>query len=155
MGRCCRNSNLDMIKAALVLIYNSQGELALQLRAAGDDSYPLHWDFSAGGGVDAGEEVLAAAQREVHEELGIEIPIKQVDKFTYADVRAFDPEYVYPDALESDETMVFSGIYDGEFLPDPKEVQEIRFFKVSALKSMDIKGFHPELGYFLATRLLS
>jgi len=62
-------------KSSGVLVFNNKGELALQLRAAKDDSFPSHWDFSAGGGINAGEDNKLSAQREVKEELGIDAKV--------------------------------------------------------------------------------
>ena len=51
--------------SAVVLVFNSENNLALQLRAAHDDSYPGHWDFSAAGGIEAHETLVDAAIREL------------------------------------------------------------------------------------------
>lgn len=50
------------------------GELLLQRRADCKDSWPGRWDISCAGHLSAGDESLAAAQRELAEELGLSLP---------------------------------------------------------------------------------
>lgn len=52
---------------------NKKIEFLLQRRAEDKDSYPGCLDVSSAGHVDAGEDFIDAAQREVQEELGIKI----------------------------------------------------------------------------------
>lgn len=66
-------------RAAHVWIYNSAGEILLQLRATDKDSYPGLLDISAAGHVDAGEEPIQAAIREIREEIGLEVKAEQLD----------------------------------------------------------------------------
>jgi isopentenyl-diphosphate delta-isomerase type 1 len=61
-----------------IFIFNSRGELYLQKRAPHKDQYPDHWDSSAAGHSDPGESPRQAAQRELQEELGLEVPLKEV-----------------------------------------------------------------------------
>ena len=50
-----------------------RGKVLLQRRAAGKDSYPLFLDAGCTGHIDAGEDALSAAVREVSEEIGLKI----------------------------------------------------------------------------------
>ena len=63
-----------------VIVINDKKEIALQLRAEHDDSFPSHWDFAAGGGIDEGENEKLSAEREVFEELGLKVEVEFVDK---------------------------------------------------------------------------
>ena len=54
-----------------VLVFNNNGELLLQKRSIRKDVAPGKWDTSVGGHINPGEDVLAAALREMEEELGI------------------------------------------------------------------------------------
>jgi len=56
-----------------VWILNSKKELLIQKRAKNKRAHPGCWDISAAGHISAGQTSLEAAQREVMEELGIEI----------------------------------------------------------------------------------
>ncbi len=125
-----------MDSGAGVLVYNSRGELALQLRAKREEHYPLHWDISAAGALNADEEPLVAASRELQEELGITCDL------------TFHGSYVYP---ASGETLhVYRASYDGAFYPDPCEVEEVRWFSLVEIERMIAMGekFHPEFVYF-------
>ncbi|MFW6181360.1 MAG: NUDIX hydrolase [Spirochaetota bacterium] len=59
--------------AAHLWIFNSRGDLLLQLRAPGKDSHPGLWDISVAGHIDAGEGPESAAVREAREELGLAV----------------------------------------------------------------------------------
>ena len=124
-------------RSSVTLIFNKQGELALQKRAAHDTSYPSHWDFSAAGGIDEDEDPSDAAVRELKEELGIE------------GSPAFVGEYLYKNESTQDRLYVYRMTYDGSFSPDANEVQEVKFFsleQISAMLASDEK-FHPEFQF--------
>ena len=61
-----------------IFIFNSNGELYLQLRAPHKDQYPGHWDSSAAGHTDPGESPAETARRELGEELGLAVPLDRV-----------------------------------------------------------------------------
>lgn len=69
-----------------ILVFNSKDEVLLQQRAAHKTINPGLWDTSAAGHVEAGERCLAAAHRELEEELGIcsERPLTWVTTLTAA-----------------------------------------------------------------------
>ncbi len=52
-------------------LYTKKGEILLQQRSHKKDIFPLLWDVSAAGHIDAGETFESAAIRETHEELGL------------------------------------------------------------------------------------
>lgn len=58
-------------RAVHLFVSNKHGHVLLQKRSPWKDRFPNQWDSSAAGHVDAGEEYLHAAHRELHEELGI------------------------------------------------------------------------------------
>ena len=128
-------------KSSAVMVWNDRGELALQLRAANDDSFPSHWDFSAGGGIDAGEDEKLSAERELQEELGINAKLEFIieEHYTYP---AWNPSITREVDL-----FIFKTFHNGPFSPDPKEVQRIEFFKLEKIREMieSSEKFHSEL----------
>lgn len=65
-------------RAIHIFVFNQRGELLLQKRSHLKDAMPERWDSSAAGHVDAGEEYLPAAVRELAEELGLEQTAEQL-----------------------------------------------------------------------------
>jgi 16S rRNA (adenine1518-N6/adenine1519-N6)-dimethyltransferase len=59
-------------RAVHVLVFNRNGDLWLQKRSLHKDKNPGVWDSSVSGHLDAGEDYLKAAVRELGEEIGIE-----------------------------------------------------------------------------------
>ncbi len=57
-------------RAIHVLVHDPNGHLFLQRRSMSKDTFPGCWDSSCSGHVDAGEDYLVAARRELGEELG-------------------------------------------------------------------------------------
>lgn len=60
-----------MHRAVHVLVFNKNRDCLLQKRSHLKDRQPGVWDSSAAGHLDAGEDYLSAARRELEEELGI------------------------------------------------------------------------------------
>lgn len=104
-------------------VFNSQGELYLQKRAMDKDIQPGKWDTSVGGHVDYGEETEEALKREVREELEI-IDFKPV----------FLKRYKFVSNREAELIHSYYTIYDGAIVPDPKEISEGRFWKLTDIE---------------------
>jgi isopentenyldiphosphate isomerase len=124
-------------RSVAVLVFNDKGELALQLRAARDDKYPLHWDFSAAGGIESNEDYTRAAHRELKEELGIEADLEFIGQELFTDQNNTDDIYLYKTK------------YNGKFDPDPNEVENIQFFNLEEIEDMISRRekFHPEFPF--------
>lgn len=131
---------IEYKNVAVVNIFNDAGELALQLRAANDDSFPLYWDFAAGGGIDEGEDSQVSATREVKEELGINVNPELVS------TQHLEYQAWAPDTTRQVDIHIFKAIHNGPFNPDLKEVDKVEFFTIEQIQSMIDKGekFHPE-----------
>ncbi|GAA3552843.1 NUDIX hydrolase [Snuella lapsa] len=56
-----------------VWLYTKRGEVVIQKRVADKDTFPDLWDVSVAGHIGAGEVPLLAAQRELFEELGVDV----------------------------------------------------------------------------------
>lgn len=134
---------IEYKKSASVMVFNDKGELALQLRAAQSKRFPSHWDFSAGGGVDEGEDDESAAARELREELGISAAPQFVVRkhYTYP---AWDPSITRETDLS-----IYKTQHNGPFEPDPDEVERVEFFTLEKIGEMLQSGtkFHPEFRF--------
>lgn len=62
-------------RSVFILLFNKQGELLLQKRSQAKDSFPGYWTVSASGHVTYGQSYDEAAQREVKEEIGLDLAI--------------------------------------------------------------------------------
>lgn len=83
-GKTCPKSEIHQKgfyhNTAHVWYYNAHSEILLAQRAASKMIYPLLWDISVAGHVDAGETIAQAAIRETREEIGLEIAEHQLEK---------------------------------------------------------------------------
>lgn len=131
------NNRLEQKKSAVVLIFNDLGDLALQLRSSTDSKYAHHWDFSAAGGIEDGEDPLAADVRETKEEIGVSIKPEMIGEILYEDKRGQDYLYLY------------KAVHNGPFEVDGVEVEKVEFFSLEQIESMldNREKFHPEFPY--------
>jgi len=60
-------------RSSHIVLFNSVGQVFVQLRSLKKDNHPGLWDSSAAGHVDSGESYLNCAVRELKEELGIQV----------------------------------------------------------------------------------
>lgn len=63
-----------------VWFFTDEGEILFQKRAASKKTFPGLWDVSVAGHIAAGESIEVSAQREVLEEIGLEIKISDLTK---------------------------------------------------------------------------
>ena len=110
------HANNLLHRAVHVLIFNSAGEIFLQMRSRWKDRHPLAWDSSAAGHVNAGEEYDESAARELREELGIDIPLLRTAKLPASERTGY--EFI----------CLYAGSYDGELQLNPSEIEAGRFF---------------------------
>lgn len=61
-----------------VWLYTPEGQILLSQRAASKSIYPLLWDVSAAGHLDAGEDIVAGAIRETFEETGLRLKVEDL-----------------------------------------------------------------------------
>lgn len=127
-------------RAATIWIYNSKGEILLQLRAKNKELAPNLWDISVAGHIGIGEDPLTAAIREVGEEIGLKIEKRDLQ---FSRIRKYSMNYKHIKNRE------FYYIYFLKYDKDPKElilqeeeVQEVKFFNPDKLEK-ELKE-HPE-----------
>ena len=136
MGKLAVHEKHLLHRAFSVFIFNGTGEqVIIQKRA--DHKYHSGglWANTCCSHPRAGEALPDAVSRRLREEAGIECPVKEAGSFIY-----YAP---FADGLaEYEYDHVFVGSYDGAFVPDPAEAQEMKAVDVNWLRG-DIAA-HPE-----------
>jgi isopentenyl-diphosphate delta-isomerase type 1 len=130
-------------------VFDPGGRLLLQKRSLSKDTNPGRWDTSIGGHVAAGEPVRDALIREAREELGIDAS-GAVRLYSWLREGSFESEFAECFLLETVQ----------EVLPDPVEIDEVRFCSVAEVQAMVGKGtltpmFEEEWPMLLEARLPS
>ncbi|HTZ17101.1 MAG TPA: NUDIX domain-containing protein [Dissulfurispiraceae bacterium] len=106
-------------KVAHVLVFNESGELLLQRRSMNKDVEPGKWDTSVGGHVSPGEDIKAAAFREMEEELGISC--NDMD-FLYS--------YIFSGRHESELVFSYRCTHNGPFTYNVEEIDAVAFWRL-------------------------
>jgi len=120
-----------------VMVFDSDGKLFMQQRALSKDMYAGHWEGSLSGHVKSKESFKDAAERELHEELGICVKrghLKEILEFGLHEEneRVLAKLYVVKD-------------FKGEWKLDEEEVKTGDFWSMKKIES-ELKGkklFHP------------
>lgn len=114
-------------RAFSVFIFDSEGRMLLQQRAAGKYHGALLWSNACCSHPLPGEEVGDAAVRRLQEELGFTVPVEKILHFTYrAEVENGLVEYEFDH--------VFAGGFSGPVAPNEAEVADYRYQPVPAIK---------------------
>lgn len=131
---------IEYKKSSAILIFNDKGKLALQLRSKNDDSFPFHWDFAAGGGVNQGENPKESAARELKEELGV------VRDLEFLSQEYFQYPAWKPGVTREVDLFIYKTKNNGPFKIDPIEIDKVDFFSFEKIRDMIRVGqkFHPE-----------
>lgn len=113
-------------------LYTKHGEILLQQRSHKKSIFPLLWDVSAAGHIDAGESIEAAAIRETHEELGLNLKPNQLTKIgihkhmsLYNDgtIKDYEFHHVFLAKLTQDISTL---------IPQPEEVEAIKLVTIKS-----------------------
>ncbi len=111
----CHNGNGVLHRAFSLFIFNPDGDLLLQQRAAEKRLWPGFWSNSCCSHPRKGEELAQAAQRRCEQELGFRTPLQFLYKFEYqAQFRDLGSEHEL--------CSVFCGVYDGEIRANENEI---------------------------------
>lgn len=126
-----------------VFVFNAGGNLYLQKRSARKDVQPGKWDTSVGGHLSPGETYLAAALRELEEELGVKPRSPESLKRLHA--------YVWRTPIETEHVETYQLLYGGPFSLHPEEIEEGRFWTREAIcDSIGAGVFTPNLEHELS-----
>lgn len=117
-------------------LYTAKGEILLQQRSHKKSIYPLLWDVSAAGHVDAGESLINAAIRETQEELGLHLLPENLTKIgihkhckNYANGEIKDYEFHHVFIAELPVNIE-------ELTPDLEEVEAIKLVTFSEVVNL-------------------
>ena len=127
-------------RAFSVLLFNSQGELLIQKRAAGKYHSAGLWTNTCCSHPQPGEPIENSISRKLKQEMGIETQ----SEFGY--------KFIYRTALENGLTEyeldhVFTGTFDGTPKVNPDEVQDWKFISVHNLRK-EIKNNPNDFTYW-------
>jgi len=116
-------------RASNVFLFNGDGGLYLQRRAARKDVWPNAWDLSVGEHLQPGETFEQAAHRGLAEELDVRgVALMPLGEVVRGCIEI--PEFQIRD-FELQQT--FHGVYDGPILADPEEVSDVRIVTMHEL----------------------
>ena len=120
-------------RCCYVLVFNRQGELLIHLRTATKDVYPSHWDICVGGVLAAGESFNEGVDREIREEIGVDLVAIPLYPFRYE-----DPKTIV-------HGMLYHAVSDGPFHFQVEEIVRGEFVAVEeALRRSNCEPFCPD-----------
>jgi len=100
-----------------ICIFNEHGEMLIQQRQPFKEGWPDMWDITVGGSAIKGDNSQTAAERELMEELGIKINLKNIrPHLTVNFDRGFDDIYLIEKNIDISELKL-----------QPEEVQAVRW----------------------------
>lgn len=122
-SECHGNPALLHRTAHVVVIHPETGDILLQKRKMTKDIQPGKWDTAVGGHLDAGEDYLAGAKRELAEELGITEDVT-LEWLFIEKVR---------NHIESEDAGVFALRHAGPFSFQESEIDDLHFWSKAEL----------------------
>ena len=114
-------------RAFSILVFNSEGKLLIQKRAATKYHCPGIWANTCCSHPRPGETTEKAVHRRLKEECGFDTDLKEVFSFLY--------EAHFDNGLtEKELDHVFVGQYDGDADPNPEEIDELKWISIEELR---------------------
>ncbi len=114
-------------RAFSIFLFNDAGEILMQRRAMKKYHSGGLWTNTCCGHPRPGENTEDAAQRRLEEEMGMKVPLREIDTFTYHvdfGTGLFEHEYDH----------VFIGQFNGPPTPNPDEVMDWKWMSVPDLR---------------------
>ena len=109
-------------RSVQVLVFDHQGRLLLQRRSQGKDLFPGYYCASASGHVLAGDHYSSTAERELREELSVDLPLTYFGRV------------LARSEVETEITALFAARSDGPFAFHPTETEGGAFFSRAEVK---------------------
>src|SRR4030042_1576211 len=137
-------------RATHIWVYNSKGEILLQLRAKGKLLFPDVWDVSVGGHVSAGEDPITSGLREIEEEIGLKAKKEDLEFFQIRKIKA-----VYKNIKNNEFSYIYFLKFDGDtkkLKVQDEEIQEIKFIPIKKIEEelkTNSKKYLPHGDYWL------
>jgi isopentenyldiphosphate isomerase len=120
---------------AHIWFYTNDGKILLAQRAASKSIYPLLWDVSVAGHIDAGESIENGAIREIKEEIGLQIKSTDLEK-----IGVFECFQSYPNGIKDNEFhntyIVQLEVPIASLTPQEEEVQALKLVTISTFKTL-------------------
>ena len=142
------HGNPDLIHRAVhILVVNSDGLLLLQKRSLQKDTQPGKWDTSVGGHVGFGQSYEEAGLREAEEEIGLVLKSRDLEHLYFSKIR---------NEVESENIETYLCRHDGPFVPQPEEIDELRFWSRGEIQAtlgtgLFTSNFEEEFAAFVAS----
>jgi isopentenyldiphosphate isomerase len=141
-GEAFKNNNFHLV--VHVCIFNSHNEMLIQQRQPFKEGWPNMWDVTAGGSAIKGDTSQTAAERELFEEIGLKIDLRNIrPHLTINFNNGFDDIYLIEKdfdinqlSLQYEEvqkvkwasiTEILAMIDNGEFIPYHRSLIQVLF----------------------------
>jgi isopentenyldiphosphate isomerase len=136
-------------RTAHIWIVNGMGMLLFQKRSLSKESFPGLWDVSAAGHVSAGEPLVAAARREVLQELGIRVAHAELEFLFTTQTSSVQREGTFVDNEFNYVYAVKRDVSIGELTLQESEVADAQYVPCGELRRLAEAGDpafapHPE-----------
>ncbi|MEK7508431.1 MAG: NUDIX domain-containing protein [Patescibacteria group bacterium] len=130
----------DWHRSAHIWIINSQKELLIQKRSANKDSHPNQWDISSAGHVQAGDDYLISALRELEEELGLVAKKESFESLGIFKDEAITNNGAFINKQFNEVFLIEMDLDIAELKLQEEEVAEVKFIPFTELEKIIAKG---------------